>query len=1143
MFDEDVEAEILELEEIIELEMEDDQLYYSLQEADLLQADGLQEMNFPLMRDPALFASSNKPSSDFEDVDWIMNELEELEELELEEAEKAIVDFAGEVDRVGLGILEGEFLEAKEQAGGSKEMGRGGSLGALDLDERLICYYSKRGLKDLYNWQYECITQPGVLEGRNLVYSAPTSGGKTLVSELLMFRRVIQQRRGALVVFPFVSLVSEKKEAYYKVAEVCGLKVSEFHYGSKSPLYDEFDIGVATIEKANALVNYYIQHGTLFRRLGTIVVDELHLLADEQRGYILEVMLTKVRLLSKLQGEGRSIQIVGMSATLPNLRDIGFWLDAVVYQSNFRPVPLNEYIVLGGKAYLKPKEVGVRIGVTTESARSRVASWESFDILSSMDPKDFDFDEIGSSKWRYPVVDMKALASLGWEALRKGESVLVFCPSKYSVESTAMFFARILRKHFCEGVDVRNPGSSHFSCEQISQVIRSVDRQRLQLAKEIKQSSSSAKKSSRATQALIECITKGVGFHHSGLSHIERKIVERGYRTGVISLLTATSTLAAGVNLPSKRVIFRGVRIGRSFLSCVDYKQMSGRAGRAGQKGAFGESFILMNELSFGELQETGDEAETASELITADMQPLMSSFFTNPNGLTRLILEILAILFDFGFGTSEPRERSLPRKSSGRVSILDLLTESTLMSHQRKLYGDLEDDQKGGSSALEAALSFLLEKEMVVVSKAKADPIQIGDYVLDYYCTSLGRAVASSGLTPSTGYELYRELERHIKRAFLDDFTYMCYLVAPFPPSESTGRANTAGSSLQAFFRLDWKLLYEVIKEMPVFERHSLVKLGFDLEQISWASQLGEDSLPPKLRETEFLRRHQRLFASQILRTVLTGTSPEFIFSKFKSVSSRDLQQLFTSALSICISCISFCHHMNWSSMQVIFQSLLRSLRAISLSEEYSGIFQKDQSLEKSIKKLMSGLRGISPLCAWELKETLSVKTVNQFLLVPRAILKQSIGCRVYSGVSESLRLVSNFVDNLFKDLGSSKKRIPIYNRQRLSENLKRRLAQNKFQTQGPESQSFFSDIELGNLAELEDCVLQLIGENYTQTGLEDVLSSKENFSVATQDNFNGLDLEGDGQFLDLLRSSQYDVDWEERLLFWSTPLRNSQD
>lgn len=62
----------------------------------------------------------------------------------------------------------------------------------------------------------------------------------------------------------------------------------------------------------------------------------------------------------------------------------------------------------------------------------------------------------------------------------------------------------------------------------------------------------------------------------------ERDIVETCYRKGLLRVLTATSTLAAGVNLPARRVIFRQPRIGHDFIDGTRYKQMAGRAGRTG---------------------------------------------------------------------------------------------------------------------------------------------------------------------------------------------------------------------------------------------------------------------------------------------------------------------------------------------------------------------------------------------------------------------------------------------------------------------------------------------------------------------------------------------------------------------------------
>lgn len=136
---------------------------------------------------------------------------------------------------------------------------------------------------------------------------------------------------------------------------------------------------MCTIEKANSLVNFMTSEGTLAQSISTVIVDELHMVDDEDRGYLLELLLTKLRFLlppadpglvaeapggaaggasgatprtqglvsqflgsaqETQPGRGAGLQLVGMSATLPNVELIGSWLNAVVYRTSFRPVCL-----------------------------------------------------------------------------------------------------------------------------------------------------------------------------------------------------------------------------------------------------------------------------------------------------------------------------------------------------------------------------------------------------------------------------------------------------------------------------------------------------------------------------------------------------------------------------------------------------------------------------------------------------------------------------------------------------------------------------------------------------------------------------------------------------------------------------------
>jgi DEAD/DEAH box helicase len=146
------------------------------------------------------------------------------------------------------------------------------------LPERLVQNLRAMGIRSIYPWQSSCLLGRGNLSGeRNLVYTAPTGGGKSLVADVLMLKRVLEGQK-ALLVLPYVALIQEKLKWLRRAVEGVvrepdetwqstrptlldgrGVRIAGFYGGSKTrDHWIDVDIAVCTIEKVrNALDQEY----------------------------------------------------------------------------------------------------------------------------------------------------------------------------------------------------------------------------------------------------------------------------------------------------------------------------------------------------------------------------------------------------------------------------------------------------------------------------------------------------------------------------------------------------------------------------------------------------------------------------------------------------------------------------------------------------------------------------------------------------------------------------------------------------------------------------------------------------------------------------------------------------------------------
>ncbi|KAJ0050948.1 hypothetical protein NL108_009941, partial [Boleophthalmus pectinirostris] len=462
-------------------------------------------------------------------------------------------------------------------------------LSSWGLPKPVLDRYCKLGVTHMFEWQAQCLAVGHVLHGGNLVYSAPTSAGKTLVSELLMLKRVLETKRKALFILPFVSVAKEKMHYLQNVFEEVGVRV-EGYMGSTAAAggFSSLDVAVCTIEKANSLINRLIEEDNM-GLLGMVVVDELHMVGDSGRGYLLELLLTKIQYLSLKQNLTGSlsegVQIVGMSATLPNLSLLAKWLGAELYQTDYRPVPLQEHLKIGSNIYNKSLSV-IRHFTPALSVKG----------------------------------DDDHIVSLCYETVSEGHSVLLFCPSKNWCEKLADSIAREFynlhhKKTHCE----RDHQPVTLNIEGLEEVVAQLKRTPAGL-----------------DPVLQRTVPWGVGFHHAGLTFDERDVLEGAFRQSIVRVLAATSTLSSGVNLPARRVIIRTPTFNGHILDPLTYKQMAGRAGRKGVDTT-GESVLVCKEA----------ERQKGITLLKGDLQPIRSCLVKREGeGVTtsmlRAILEII---------------------------------------------------------------------------------------------------------------------------------------------------------------------------------------------------------------------------------------------------------------------------------------------------------------------------------------------------------------------------------------------------------------------------------------------------------------------------------------------------------------------
>jgi helicase len=205
-------------------------------------------------------------------------------------------------------------------------------------------------------------------------------------------------------------------------------------------------------------------------------------------------------------------------------------------------------------------------------------------------------------------------------------------------------------------------------------------------------------------RSLAACVERGAAFHHAGLRREQRRIVEAGFRAGEIKCIASTPTLAAGLNLPARRVIIRDylrykAGEGMAPIPVREYHQMAGRAGRP-RLDPYGEAVLIAKD------QDAVHDLTCA--YIDASPEDIHSQC-----GSARAICSHVLSLVTTGF-------------ASGEGQILGFL-DRTFYVHENR-------NRHGLEKVVERALSFLEKSEMVVRLGNDVSATELGTLVSRLY-------------------------------------------------------------------------------------------------------------------------------------------------------------------------------------------------------------------------------------------------------------------------------------------------------------------------------------------------------------------------------------------------------------------------
>ncbi|WP_022867798.1 DEAD/DEAH box helicase [Schaalia vaccimaxillae] len=386
----------------------------------------------------------------------------------------------------------------------------------------------------------------GVEDGDCVLVAAPTGAGKTVVGEFATHLAMIRGKR-SFYTTPIKALSNQK---YLDLSQRFGSDNVGLLTGDTS-----INPNAAIVVMTTEVLRNMIYAGADLSELDSVVLDEVHYLADRFRGPVWEEVIIHLP---------HPIQVVALSATVSNAEEFGAWIKEVrgscrIIVSETRPVPLYQHMMVGEELFdlYAPTKDAV--------ARGRLNP----ELVHAVAPGPGGRVGRGGRNWaesgqRRPV------------RRESRPSTLITLDRAGLLPAITFIFSRA----GCEDA-VHQILSSGIvlTTRQESEQIRNFVESATAL---IDASDFAVLGIDQWTRALM----RGVAAHHAGMLPVMKETVEYLFLHGLVKMVYATETLALGINMPARTVVIESLRKwnGASHVQLTpgEYTQLSGRAGRRG---------------------------------------------------------------------------------------------------------------------------------------------------------------------------------------------------------------------------------------------------------------------------------------------------------------------------------------------------------------------------------------------------------------------------------------------------------------------------------------------------------------------------------------------------------------------------------